>query len=62
MENERFEELNLQGRAVKCPTCGYELPLTSEDTVGGGYGVVGIKCSDSKCEAVFAIEVGKKKG
>ena len=54
MDNKRFDELKLQGRAVECPRCDRNFPLTIGDTVGGGWGVVGVKCPF--CEARFGIE------
>lgn len=61
MEKKRFEELKLKGREVKCPTCGRFFPLVLKDTVGGGYGVIGLKCPRRGCRATFAIEGGKVK-
>lgn len=61
MESKRFDELRLQGRAMICPICGREFPLTIEDTTGGGYGAVGIKCPNHKCGATFAIDAGSEK-
>lgn len=61
MEKKRFEELRLQGKAIKCPHCGREFPLLLEDTVGGGFGVIGVKCPDYRCGATFAIDGGKTK-
>ena len=61
MEEKRFEELRLQGKEIKCPYCSREFPLMLIDTVGGGYGVIGVKCPDRRCGAAFAIEGGKAK-
>lgn len=56
MDSKRFDELGLQGRAITCRFCGKHFALMIVDTIGGGYGVVGIKCPH--CDGVFAIEAG----
>lgn len=59
MERERFDELRLQGKRVECPRCEGNFDLSISDTVGGGYGVVGVKCPH--CEMRFGIEGGATK-
>jgi len=59
MEKKRFDELGLQGREVECPACEYEFDLSFFDTVGGGYGVVGVKCPH--CGMLFGIDGGATK-
>jgi len=56
METRRFDELKLQERDITCSYCAMHFALTIEDTTGGGYGVVGIKCPH--CDKIFAIDVG----
>ena len=58
MSLERFEELELAGKDIVCPLCQEKFSLTLEMTVGGGYGVVGIKCS--YCKRQFGISAGGK--
>ena len=53
MDKERFDELKLQGKEVKCPACGETFNLSHTLTTGGGYGVVGVKCP--RCAMRFAI-------
>lgn len=56
MEKERFDELKLQGRDIKCPECEEEFHLSHTLTTGGGWGVVGVKCP--RCGAQFSIVAG----
>jgi len=57
MEKSRFDELDLEGREVECPRCHESFNLTIENTVGGGYGVVGLDCP--LCGKRFQIEAGE---
>ena len=59
MGSKRFDELRLQGRDITCSYCNIHFPLNIEDTTGGGYGVVGIKCPH--CDGTFAIVAGGMK-
>lgn len=56
MESKRFDELKLQGRDIKCPKCDRNFPLMIGDTIGGGWGVVGVKCPH--CGTQFGIDGG----
>ena len=56
MEKERFDELKLQGREIKCPACEEIFHLSHTLTTGGGWGVVGARCP--RCAVTFAIEAG----
>ena len=56
MEKNRFDELKLNGLEIECPHCKLISPLKYENTTGGGYGVIGIKCA--VCWQIFAIDGG----
>lgn len=44
---------------IKCPHCGYEMPLTYEkDANCKG---VFVRCKGRKCKKIFEIQIGKGK-
>ena len=56
MDKNRFDELKLGDSEVECSYCKETFPLKLEDTIGGGYGVIGIKCT--ACKRVFSVSGG----
>lgn len=59
MTKERFDELRLQDETIICEFCKDDFNLRIEDTIGGGYGVVGIKCP--LCKRRFGLTRGGAK-
>jgi len=56
MNKDRFDELKLNGLEIECPHCKIVSPLKWENTIGGGYGSIGIRCD--VCERIFSIDGG----
>lgn len=48
----------MQERKVKCPYCGYEMPITyNKDTVCKG---LFLRCKGRKCKKIFEIKINEK--
>lgn len=56
MSEKRFDELKLEDLEVRCLHCTETFALKWKNTVGGGYGSIGIKCA--VCEKIFSIDGG----
>jgi len=56
MDKNRFDELKLEDLEVKCSYCKETFLLKLENTIGGGYGVIGIRCI--VCKRTFSISGG----